>query len=467
VKNEFEKLGKLVSEVGARNDMKSAEQDCTLASFIKQLKHCGNVLQCGNMLQCPSLDTASFQTAPSVEGQGRPTLPVPDKIHPNEKLSRQPQLYMTRKPYRRKVPPRFGRSGKRVRKRKTAYEIEEESSADEDMSGKRFEEAVPVQQIDLSKKNVPQVSSNPNSSTANSRVSAIYQELYKKSFTPPIESEESLDLVYFNSLYPTFGISLSGIKSLDPYITDVEADLIRSKDSNFMRGYLTSEVIDFYLLHLTSDYLRMYPSHTCSIIPSRLITVAQDLNDIRQILGQIKEESLPILTSDILIFPFQERPMKNHWSLIVLNVSKSVAIVLDPMYPQRPKNPRQLEDFIVKWNEVDRRCVFKEIVYPHHVTQTDGTTCGVFVCYYAHQLLLSGQPLCALKQPFDVDEYRKKIYNVITENGTVFLQMPDVVPASVAAPQSEFERLEFRNRPVESEKCVGERKMKNLRVTRW
>ena len=63
------------------------------------------------------------------------------------------------------------------------------------------------------------------------------------------------------------------------------------------------------------------------------------------------------------------------------------------MYGTSGKYTNGLKNFINILYKLCKRSISWQIDYPHHILQIDNNSCGVFVCFYAHQILNNGSSI--------------------------------------------------------------------------
>lgn len=176
------------------------------------------------------------------------------------------------------------------------------------------------------------------------------------------------------------------MKSLDPFISYDEETAIKSVSSNFIRGWLSDDVVDL------DAFLHVLCEKSGVICPIRS-SVAQTIPTCNLDLSSYEYSKL--------LIPIY---VNSHWVSIKIDKNKKILDIYDPLRKDC------LADFlslienlktIVKIN-FNVRCSF-------HCLQLDNSSCGLFVCYYAHQIVHNYD----VNMPFDNVKFRKFIYQTL------------------------------------------------------
>ena len=379
---ESEKLCAFISKVRQNNSM---DDEALLNSILKNLRHC-NIMFEGFFRDRPSLPSEMVNVS---------HMPIVNKIFPNEKLEKQLVFKRTRKQY-------GGKRGNNLGKNK------KEGQRENDLLSKVDETDAP---LSLSSSTV----------SRKRKVLASYDIVprrrrkthMRKTFTPPLSTDtldKILDTVY--GVSSEIGINLLALKSLDPYITDEDAEVLCQYEPNFVRGSIQDTVIDNYL---TSIILDNSNARVCCAVSVHITTQINEIRGYEELINMINCKDKAILHKNVLLCPFY---MNNHWVLIILQFLEFKAIVLDPFYQMEPPETciiDQYTHFVHQWSLL--RCCVLTIIYPAHVTQGRDNVddSGILICSYAERYLAGIRLLDVL----NVDVYRQKMYQRLTKN-TIF-----------------------------------------------
>lgn len=234
---------------------------------------------------------------------------------------------------------------------------------------------------------------------------ALHNSFTPNSFTEPINNVKDIFTCYFK--VGPFTVSDLHLKSLDSNISDAEIFILSSVDSDFRNGRLYDNIISAFLFKISC-----IDPGVCLIDPaiSKLVVKEETLNEVL-----VSLKSFNFSNFSKLLIPLN--PFGNQWILLVANAIKKQLLFYDPV--SIPLKGIYL-DLVIRWVEVlsdklnDTVSEWKVIV-PNHVLQQDNVSCGVFVCWFAERILLEK----TTNQSFDLHNYRRYIYNVITTHETL------------------------------------------------
>lgn len=221
------------------------------------------------------------------------------------------------------------------------------------------------------------------------------------SFTPKLGYSNTIHdhVLYFGK---SESITFVALKTLDPHLSAVECSSLNTVAFRFTKGWLHEDVIDAYLFHLCSGNDRVRPLKCCF---ANFLKTRSDSDSARKILSREISESV-----ETLLIPTNITDI--HWILIVLKPKLGEIHVYDP----ETKNCSQdylafIPRITTLVNDLYKIKRVWNIKIPPHAMQKDGINCGVFVCFYAKEIVHETRsPL------FNINEFRKSMYLVITGN---------------------------------------------------
>jgi Ulp1 family protease len=186
------------------------------------------------------------------------------------------------------------------------------------------------------------------------------------------------------------------LKSLDPFISDEEENLLKSYSKVFKRGWLYDSIIDAFLLKILfghNNYMSISSLLSLSVLQSKPFT--KRVSDI-------------IMSKELLFIPFNNN---SHWVLIVADLKDHYFEFYDPLkLPVTTSYNLVIRKWCMTLKDILKSHDNWEVKCPEHTLQNDNMNCGVFVCYYAYQKINK----LNLNQSFDPLFFRKFIYGVLT-----------------------------------------------------
>eukprot|EP00794_Sanderia_malayensis_P001718 gene1718-1917_t len=194
------------------------------------------------------------------------------------------------------------------------------------------------------------------------------------------------------------------LKSLEPSLTNEEYRRLKKADATFRTGWLYDEIIDSFFWKICKEYDNV-------LLCPTLVTLA--MAERRRSQFSIKHlwKDLDINSARIILAPWN--PSRNHWVLVVIFLSSSEAIFLDPMSNNKITDDemylkcKEVFQFLVE-NKFDKQASLTWKA-PDHTLQQDGSSCGVMISWYGHRLI----------NGYDINSYvdtvhqRKYIFNKI------------------------------------------------------
>uniref|UniRef100_A0A1B6DAP7 Ubiquitin-like protease family profile domain-containing protein n=1 Tax=Clastoptera arizonana TaxID=38151 RepID=A0A1B6DAP7_9HEMI len=256
------------------------------------------------------------------------------------------------------------------------------------------------------------------SETRNSLDIPSFNEVSKNtnnvSFTEPIKDKKRTA-----SSTTVHGIEINGIalKSLDPYISTEEENILKSLSSIFIKGWLYDSIVDLFfkiecLTSKTSFAMETYLSQIVAALP-----LSESINKIRraynsQNFNMFNKILIPICNNN------------NHWVLLCVNVLDKKIHLFDPYTTEIEFDKHGY--ILNKW--IDVLCILlKDNLFhwakpdsPKHSLQpsADSQNCGVFICFYGYKIVRNEIPI--ENHSLNTDDFRKLIYKTITkENPTL------------------------------------------------
>ncbi|XP_035226257.1 uncharacterized protein LOC118198634 [Stegodyphus dumicola] len=218
-----------------------------------------------------------------------------------------------------------------------------------------------------------------------------------KSFSLPLKSSEDISERILQ--IGCYSINRIALKSLDSYISKSEEFFIKSVCTDFVRGWLFDVIINAFLYKIleSDDQYTFADSSITQLILSDALS-----------LGNVFPVSLK--SFKYLLIP---ACIDSHWVLIIADLKKNTFYLYDSLI--NSCNPKYI-NLTNKWsNVINSELQINgswDIQCPPHALQNDESSCGVFICYYAFQHVNK----LALNLPLDTLQFRKFIYNILTEN---------------------------------------------------
>ena len=235
-----------------------------------------------------------------------------------------------------------------------------------------------------------------------SQLELKFKSPFSVSLSPPICSKDNLTEYLFH--IGPYGISRLYLKSLDMNMSKQEAQLCQKADKNFRIGYLYDHIIDAYLHIITSP-----DSSICakSTIFNEYITRHKE---------KISDQSLEFLNNCSLqkiFLPFNLGG--NHWALFVFEIFWREKFIQFLVFDSNNKNALKSDlmiEHIQVWMEILNQKFLNYTIsccQPEHAMQHDGSSCGVYVCWFVMKILKNE----TVSGNFSPSEFRKEIYSTI------------------------------------------------------
>jgi Ulp1 family protease len=181
-------------------------------------------------------------------------------------------------------------------------------------------------------------------------------------------------------------------------------DLGRTNPSVFTGGWLIDSAIDAFLSILMEQ-------HKCvhAVSSSAVQMMYNSINAPRVKIIQMDKEV------NFIILPYNPRSV--HWSLLIIDLKKSVMMHLDSLKGKKSPNcdyPTALHKAKIKtalkaWNGVDWLGGY---VIPECSEQFDGINCGIFLLHFA-ELVAQGKPLTTACK---TEEFRARVFKDLVEH---------------------------------------------------
>ncbi|KAK7582668.1 hypothetical protein V9T40_014113 [Parthenolecanium corni] len=196
-------------------------------------------------------------------------------------------------------------------------------------------------------------------------------------------------------------VTKKSLKTLDLFISNEEYNIIKNNHHNFVRGWLDDTIIDAFL-------------YLCCANDNQSFAVRVFRNSVIYGYGFFETPSAKIVTNFLEqnpIFNYIFIPCNtsgSHWTMLVVTYQN--IMIFDPMHT-RIDMDSALFQYAIMWQCFLTKICNRhfEIVFSDHFCQTDTFNCGVFVCWFAHSLMI-GQ---SVTESFDLLAFRKVIYERI------------------------------------------------------
>ena len=197
-------------------------------------------------------------------------------------------------------------------------------------------------------------------------------------FTLPIFCDNLEDKLLTNGCRT---LSFLQIKSIDPYIPREELRKIKAVRPDFHKGWLYDEVINSFFWMLTIE------NENVLYIESSFILV---YSKVRKTSLRLLWKGENIADKLFVIVPWNVN--ENHWTFIVADIRNKEIIFIDPMEDQQETSvTTALQPYVaLSWvlnTKLGSEFNWK-LTFPSHALQQDAISCGVFVCWYAYQMIL-------------------------------------------------------------------------------
>jgi hypothetical protein len=196
-------------------------------------------------------------------------------------------------------------------------------------------------------------------------------------------------------------LTILELKSLEEGLNTDAIAALQKCDKNFKSGWLYDVVIDAFILRLCQHHSNVL-SVECVVV-----TALENLKSIPNIF-----EGVSLKDKTLIFFP--HNIWLRHWTLIVVDIQAQELIYFNPIgYKPEKKEISLFSDILVLIQEtfkIDTTSWLCKII--PHVLQSDSYSCGVFVCWYAQQIV-RGE---SLLEHFNTLNFRSTIYKTIVEN---------------------------------------------------
>ncbi|XP_064616528.1 uncharacterized protein LOC135480586 [Liolophura sinensis] len=193
-------------------------------------------------------------------------------------------------------------------------------------------------------------------------------------------------------------ITAMDLKSLELTLSDRDLIVLQNVEPNFERGSLSEGIMIGYF-----KCLKEKGNTTVQVITS------EDLK------SNVTEEQNILSEVCWILVPWNRN---KHWALIAADVERKGLIYIDPVPPSGGENQTKVQP--EEWEALGKvRSLlgwtnFNTILNPpDRSMQGDPTSCGVYVCFYARQLIL-GKPLGA---KFSPEPMRREIEATLRSEG--------------------------------------------------
>jgi hypothetical protein len=198
-------------------------------------------------------------------------------------------------------------------------------------------------------------------------------------------------------------LNFINLKSLEPVLSRGEQMTLKVWDKDFRAGWLYDEVINTFFWNMQEENPRLL------FAPSTTMTAIMHGSSTWKLWSNKSIEE-----KDFVFIPWN--PTGNHWVLFALDVERNALLYLDPLVNGNDKTiskgtteaAEKLSSIFTKKFSAPR----PNLEQATKTLQRDGSSCGVFVCFYGKQLASKK----ALTTPLETTRFRQEIYNQILGN---------------------------------------------------